>query len=143
MTAGLGSQPLGSFALGGILQPPDESQPTIVTSRKIDHVLRKYVFGANGDYLPMGDTASRVILLVAFAVKPTKFVTPNQNATSVARIRTALSPLTSSRPPDARIKDILVTNPRPGCTRIEVVFVDLAVGGVASEPVTAAVEVAG
>lgn len=143
MTAGLGSQPLGQFALGSALAPPDESQPALVRSRKVDHVTKRYVFGADGEYIEMGATASRVLLLIAFSVKPSRFITPVANATAEANIRAALVPLTKSRPPDAVLKEVAVTNPRPGTTKYAVTFVDLATGGVAAEPETAVVEVSG
>lgn len=141
MTAGIGSTTLGSFSLGSALAGPDESQPLLVESRKVDHVLRKYVFDSNGEHVPMSATASRIALLVAFQVKKQKFISPIANATTAANIRAALLPLTSSRPPDALIKDVRVTNFAPASTRYEVVFVDLAAGGVAAEPDTLTVEV--
>lgn len=141
MTAGLGSAPLGTFTLGIGLAPPDESQPPLVTSRKVDHVLRKYVVDENGDYLSMSDTASRVMLLIAFAVKPAKFISPVSNSTTAARMRTALVPLTAGRNAVARIKDIRVTNPAPATMLCEVDFIDLAKGGVATQTETATVEV--
>lgn len=141
MTAGIGSEPLGTFTLGVGLAGPDESQPTLVTSRKVDHSLRKYVFGADGDYIAMGDTASRVLLFVAFAVKPARTITPTSRSTTEADIRTALLPLTTSRPPAAIIKEVSVTNPAPATTRYAVTFVDAAAGGIAAEPETAVVEV--
>ncbi len=143
MTAGIGNQPLGQFTLGIGLAGPDESQPSLVRSRKVDHVTRRYVFGADGEFIEMGDTASRVLLLIAFAVKPSRFITPIGNSTAEANIRAALVPLTKSRPPDALLKEVSVTNPRPGTTKYAVTFVDLATGGVAAEPETAVVEVSG
>lgn len=141
MTAGLGSQPLGTFLLGVGLAAPDESQPPLVTSRKIDHVLRKYVVDGNGDFLEMGDTASRVMLLIAFAVKPTRSIDPISLSTMAARVRSALRPLTVGQNPAALIKDVQVTSPAPATMLVEVTFVDLEKGGVAAEPETVGVEV--
>ena len=82
---------------------------TIVSSRSIDMLGRLVQNGDDpGSFAGMTDTRQRVLILCALAgAEPIK-QTDNFEASTRARLRTALLPLTASKPPVIKVLEIRV-----------------------------------
>jgi hypothetical protein len=118
MTAskGFGAKPYGFGGYGSPLAPPVPAAfSSLSSSRKYDGLTGRYVANDEGGFEAMDDTAQRVILTVAFAVKTGPFITPRDLAQQEATIRAALAVSLTSGPTPA-IRLISVTAAQTGPT---------------------------
>ena len=109
MTAslGFGQKPWGYGGYGSPLAPPVPAvESALSSSRKVDFVTGRYVANDEGGFEAMDDTAQRVVLLVAFAVKRSTFLTAQSLAGQEAAIRNALLVVTRGPAPEIRVLSV-------------------------------------
>lgn len=126
-----GSGPFGTSAFGGAVEElPDQVVGELPSSDKIDFVTMRYVQDADtGERVGMDDVAQRVILLTCFEIGPMpEFIDQNTDVVLTRRVRDALSPLTTSKPPVIRIEGATLTSTRAGSRDIAVTYTKLASG---------------
>lgn len=116
----------GVYTSFDMLPAPERSE--LSSSRKIDFPTGDYVLDDLGGFKAMDDTDQRVVLLVAFAVKPEKFITPQTINSRKDAIRKALDVLTSSRNPVIKNVDVTVKEISPGRLSTEVSFHNVKTG---------------
>jgi len=104
-----GTGPFGSFGAGLPLSASTDDRGTIVSSRSIDMYGRLVQNGDDaGSFAGMNDTRQRVMILCALAGAEPLKQTSDFEATTRARLRTALLPLTASKPPVIKVLEIRV-----------------------------------
>lgn len=122
----MGFGPFGTTGFGiPIADLEDAVRTSLSSSRKIDAETMTYVENDDGGFDPMSDTAQRVLLLIAFEVKEPPILDARYPAIMEARIRKALSPLTSGREPAIKILSISVGTDGRQTGRKRIVFKDL------------------
>lgn len=99
----------GTGPYGPGTPPASPYSPSLVSSRKIDFKLGRYVITAEGNFDGMPDVHQRAVLLLAFGVREPDLMGPSFEAALHASIREALRPLTDSKPPAAVIRRIEVS----------------------------------
>jgi len=107
---------------------PAPGPSTLPSSRKIDFATKRYVTTTDGGFESMPDVAQRVCLLVAFAVKEPKSITPQNLAATEQSIRAALASMTSGKEPEIEIIAVHAERLRAGTTEQLVEFKDLTKG---------------
>jgi hypothetical protein len=91
------------------LSASTDDRGTIVSSRSIDMYGRLVQNGDDaGSFAGMNDTRQRVMILCALAGAEPLKQTSDFEATTRARLRTALLPLTASKPPVIKVLEIRV-----------------------------------
>ena len=124
MTAsrGFGQKPYGFGGYGSPLTPSTPAAfSSLSSSRKFNGLTGRYVANDEGGFEAMDDTAQRVILTVAFAVKSGPFITPRDLATQEAGIRAALAvSLTSGPSPAIRLISVSAAQTGPTSSAVTV-----------------------
>ena len=105
----------GAYARFESLPAPER---TVVTSaRGIDAATGRYQVEADGAFTPMGGTAQRALLALAFDSGPPPAIdAPGEQEARAARMRVALEPLLAGDAPAIRINAVSVTADAPGST---------------------------
>ncbi len=118
----------GPFGLGPMgqpyLTPTQTTRASLSSSRSID-TYGRYVIADDGGIDPMDDTAQRVILAVAFKVKPPDIITPGTLIAQEQAIRDALKPLTSGKEPAINKVKIVVGDGGGGKLFESITYYDL------------------
>jgi hypothetical protein len=104
---------------------PAPARSDLSSSRKIDFARKDYVLNDEGGFEPMNDITQRVVLLVSFAIKPRKFVTPRDLNGQKDDVRKALSILTSGSEPSIKLIDVTADAAGAGRTKTVVAFQNL------------------
>lgn len=124
MTAskGFGAKPWGFGGYGSLLAPPAPAVfSSLSSSRSFDGLTGRYVANDAGGFEPMDDTAQRVILTVAFAVKQGPFITPRDLSQQEADIRAALAvSLTAGAAPAIRLISVEAAQTGPTSSGVTV-----------------------
>jgi hypothetical protein len=100
----------------------------VSSSRSFQFSTGTYELNEDGGFAPMSSTAQRVVLLVAFASKLEKFITPQALNSAKDRVRKALRVLTDGETPAIKLLSIENVRTAPGVTRLQITFKDNTTG---------------
>ena len=124
MTAsrGFGVKPWGYGGYGAPLTPSTPAAfSSLSSSRSFDGIKGRYVANDEGGFEAMDDTAQRVVLNVAFAVRRGPFITPRDLAQQEADIRAALAvSLTAGPTPAIRLIEVTAAQTGPTASAVTV-----------------------
>lgn len=121
VSLGYGRKPWGYGGYGSPLTTPTPAtESSLSSSRRFDGLTGRYVANDEGGFEAMDDTAQRVILLVAFAVKTGSFLTDRDLAAQVAEVRKALTVMTNGPEPAIRLLGVTAEQSGPTASRLTV-----------------------
>lgn len=108
---------------------PVPPRPEVHSSREVNFTTKRYVINSTtGGFDGMGSVAQRVMMIVSFSVKPTKFVTAVDNEKVRKEIKKALEVLTEAKPPVIELESIELGTDAAGTAYRRIKYKNLLAG---------------